>query len=91
MDSLRQTKIHIWHKQQSKSRSTTTIEGLDDDLDLHKICKYMRKAFSCNGTVLDEKVIHLQGDQRDAVCAWLVQEEVLTEKEAKERLVVHGG
>ena len=90
MDSYKLSKIHIYHRQQSKARSTTTIEGLDDDLDLEKICKYMRKAFSCNGTVLEGKVIHLQGDQRDTICEWLVKEEVLTEKEAKERLVLHG-
>jgi translation initiation factor SUI1 len=92
MDELfkRSAKIHIWFHRQSRHRATTTIEALDDDLDLERICRYMRRSFSCNGCVLDENKIQLQGDQRDAVRTWLVQEEVLTEKEAKERIVVHG-
>lgn len=34
---------------------------------MERICKYMRCAFNCNGTVLEGKVITLQGDQRDNV------------------------
>jgi translation initiation factor 1 (eIF-1/SUI1) len=50
----------------------------------------MRRAFNCNGTVLNDAVITLQGDQRENVSRWLVDNEVLTKGEAKERLVVHG-
>jgi len=35
-------------------------------------------------------VIQLQGDQREFIKEWLVVNEVLTEKEAKDRLVLHG-
>lgn len=83
-------KIHLWYKEFSKRRCITSIEGLDNDLDLEKICRHMRRAFSCNGTVIDEKIIQLQGDHREVIPIWLVSNEVLTEKEAKERIVTHG-
>jgi translation initiation factor 1 len=85
-----QTKIHIRIQQRSSRQSLTLIEGLDSDLDLERICKYMRRAFNCNGTVLEGQVITLQGDQREYVAKWLVSNEVLTQSEAKERLVIHG-
>ena len=90
MEQLFKTKIHIRWQQQSARRSTTLLEGLDDDLDLIRICKAMRKAFSCNGTVLDGKIIQLQGNQKDTIRVWLVAQEILTEQEAKDRLVIHG-
>ena len=85
-----QGKIHIRIQQRSSRQSLTLIEGLDSDLDLNRISKYMRRAFNCNGTVLNDAVITLQGDQRENVSKWLVDNEVLTKGEAKERLVVHG-
>jgi translation initiation factor 1 len=89
-DSKPQTKIHIRIQQRSTRQSLTLLEGLDSDLDLDRICKYMRKAFNCNGTVLEGSVISLQGDQRENIAIWLVEQEVLTKAEAKERLVIHG-
>jgi translation initiation factor SUI1 len=83
-------KIHIWFKQFSKRRCITTIEGLDSDLDLDKICRHMQRAFSCSATVIEDKVIQLQGDHRQTIPVWLVEKEVLTEKEAKDRIVTHG-
>jgi translation initiation factor 1 len=71
------SKIHIWFKQFNKRRCITTIEDLDSDLDLEKICRHMRRQFSCNGTVIDDKIIQLQGDMREAIKKWLVENEVL--------------
>jgi translation initiation factor 1 len=89
-NSRPQTKIHIRIQQRSSRQSLTLVEALDSDLDLERICKYMRRAFNCNGTVLKGSIITLQGDQRDNVAKWLVTSEVLTQSEAKERLVIHG-
>jgi translation initiation factor 1 len=87
------SKIHIRIQQMGRKR-LTMIEGLDDDLDLKRISRALKKLLSCSATVVsDEKcgdIIQLQGDQRDAVRAWLVESEILTEKEAKERVVIHG-
>jgi len=51
------------------------VQGLDDDLDLKKICKYLRKKLSCNGAIVADKehgdIIQLQGDHRAAVKTFL--------------------
>jgi translation initiation factor 1 len=90
---IHKRKIHI-RFQISGSRSITIIEGLDDDLDLIRISKNMKKSFSCAATVLkdteENEIIQLQGDQRDNVKKWLLKQEVITEAEAKERIVIHG-
>lgn len=90
LSAFTKPKITIRVVRQSARRAITLIEGLDDDLDLHRICKYMKRFFNTNGCVLDEKVIQLQGDFKEQCKEWLVREEVLTESEAKERLVLKG-
>lgn len=87
-------KIHI-RVQQMGRKWITTIDGLDDDLDLKRIARVMKKTLHCSVIVVsnedeENEVIQLQGDQREFIKEWLVVNEVLTEKEAKERLVVHG-
>jgi len=88
-------KIHI-RAQQMGSKWITTIEGIDDDLDLKRIAKAMKKTLHCAATLIKNKdeeedsIIQLQGDQRAVVATWLVENEVLTEDEAKERIMVHG-
>jgi len=89
----RTSKIHIRVQQQGK-RWITTIDGLDDDLDIKRIARAMKKTLHCSINVTankdEEEVIQLQGDHRDAAREWLVVNEVLTEQEAKERVLVHG-
>jgi translation initiation factor SUI1 len=87
-------KVHVWTKQMGK-KWVTTIEDLDEDLDLIKISKYMKRALNCAVDVVeDEKtkkqLIKIQGNHRDEVADWLVENEVMTDREAKERLVLHG-
>ena len=90
---LNTRKIHIRVVQYGKKR-ITTIEGLDDDLDLKRISRAMKKAFSCSVAVQttdqDIELIQLQGDHREAVKTWLVANEVLTERESKDRVIIHG-
>ena len=83
-------KLHVRFHQQSAKRSTTTLEGLPDDLDAEKICSAMRKAFACNGSVQATNVIQLQGDHRDKIRNWLIDQCLFTPSELKERLVIHG-
>ena len=86
-------KIHV-RFQKTGPRAITLIEGLDDDLDQNRIAKAMKKAFNCSSSVQKDKnaadVIQLQGDQRTQVKEWLIAQEILTQNEAKERLVIHG-
>lgn len=81
--------IHI-HIQSQGKRHLTIVEGLDADLDLKRICKSMMKMFSCNGKVDNEKhLLQLQGDQRQNVSQWLLQNEILSNGDL-DRLVIHG-
>ena len=86
-------KIHI-RMQTNKNRTLTILEGLDDDLDQHRIAKALKRVLSCASSVQIDKegreVIQLQGDHRLNVKDWLIEQQILTEKEAKERLVLHG-
>lgn len=90
---LTKEKIHI-RLQDQKNRKLTIIEGLDNDLDQKRISKAMERAFSCSSKVNVDtdgnEVIVLQGDQRMNVKEWLLAQEILTQQEAKERLVLHG-
>ena len=88
-----QSKIHIRVQQMGK-KWITTIDGLDDDLDLARIANAMKKTLHCAASVItnkEQEIIQLQGDQREYIRAWLVANEVLTEAEGAERIVIHGG
>jgi translation initiation factor 1 len=87
------TKIHL-RLTKFGAKYITIIEGLDDDLDLKRIAKAMKKFFCCAVTIKaddDVEVIQLQGDHRNEIVTWLVENEVLTKAEADDRVVVHGG
>lgn len=92
--SIVKNKYHIRVQQRNGRKCITTLDGLEDDLDLKRICKAMRNAFSCNGNVSmkegeDTGVIQLQGDQRENIKQWLLDNEVILKNEA-DRIVVHG-
>jgi translation initiation factor 1 len=86
-------KIHV-RIQQNGKRKLTIIQGLDDDLDHKRIMKAMKKVFNCNGSVTSDEeygdVIQLQGDQRETAIDWLIVQEILTEQDRKDRIVIHG-
>jgi translation initiation factor SUI1 len=77
----------------SSSKCITTIQGLDEDLDLRRIMKHMKKVFNTNGSITEDdemgEIIQLQGDQRQNVKEWLLAQEVVTQQEL-ERIVIHG-
>jgi translation initiation factor 1 len=68
----------------------TKIEGMAADLDLKKIMRYWKKELHCNGNIqFDEErgfVIILQGDWREEVRQFLVEECINT----KEEIRIHG-
>jgi translation initiation factor 1 len=80
---------------QSGKRGVTLIEGLDEELDLKRIMKAMKKKFNCACSLHtnDETggdVLKLQGDHREEVRAWLIEQEIVPKAEAKDLIVVHG-
>jgi len=86
-------KIHI-RSQQMGSKWITMIEDLDEDLDLKRIARYMKRSLNCAVAVCKDtdgkEYIKIQGNKKQDAGNWLVANEVLTEKEARERLVLHG-
>jgi translation initiation factor SUI1 len=86
-------KIHIRPQQQGR-RWVTTIEGLDEDLDQERIARAMKKALHCAAKTTKNKegadIIIIQGNHRDDALEWLVANDVLSEKERKDRVVLHG-
>jgi translation initiation factor 1 len=76
--------VHIRLQQRSGRKSLTIIQGLNEKLDLDKINKNLKKEFCCNGCIIDDsnlgKVIQLQGDQRENVVRFFLEEKILTKK-----------
>lgn len=91
--AITKNKYHIRVQQRNGRKCITTLDGLEEDLDLKRICKAMRNAFSCNGNVAmkeeDVGVIQLQGDQRENIKQWLLEQQIILKNEV-DRIVVHG-
>jgi len=92
-DTLSKNRYHIRIQQRNGKKAITTLEGLEEDLDTKRICKYMRKSFNCNGNVkkgaFDEEIIQLQGDQRENIKQWLLDQQIIEKHEAL-RIIIHG-
>ncbi|CEP08372.1 hypothetical protein [Parasitella parasitica] len=77
--------------QQRNGRKTlTTLQGLATEIDCKRLLKAVKKAFACNGTVIEDEehgeIIQLQGDQRMKLAEFLVAEGIAKKDEIK----VHG-
>lgn len=83
-------KVHIRIQQRNGRKSITTIQGLEDDLDLDKILRSFKKNFKCNGAITHHAeygdVIQLQGDQRNSCKDFMVDHEIIK----KEQVQIHG-
>ncbi|KAK9791021.1 putative Eukaryotic translation initiation factor eIF-1 [Seiridium cardinale] len=68
--------IHIRIQQRNGRKTLTTVQGLPKKFDQKKILKVIKKAFACNGTIVNDtemgEVIQLQGDQRKDVQEFLI-------------------
>jgi translation initiation factor SUI1 len=94
LDVKPKEKIHI-RFQKTGPRAITLIEGIEASYDLKRIAKAMKGKFSCAASVhidegSSEGYIKLQGDHRENVKEWSVQEKIVGAGEAKERIVIHG-
>ena len=82
--------VHIRIQQRNGRKCITLVQGIADDLDLHKILKYLKKIYSTNGNVVNDPehgdVIQLQGDQRKNVYDSLIDWKIAN----KEDIRVHG-
>jgi len=86
--------VHIRVQQRNGRKCITTVQGLNQEMDLKKILKVIKKTHCCNGTVVDAdaedknmgEVLQLQGDQRKAVFEFLVANEL----HPKDKIKIHG-
>jgi len=90
---LKKKKIHIrFH--QSGRRAITLIEGFEEDLDLKRIARALKKLFNCACSIHVDKeeneIIKLQGNHCAAVRDWIVEQEIIAKGEAGDRIVIHG-
>lgn len=78
---------HIRLQQRNGRKSLTIIQGLSEKLDVEKITKFLKKEFCCNGCILLDgnlgKIIQLQGDQRENVIKFFLEQEILSKKVVK--------
>ena len=72
--------VTIQTQQRNGKKSTTSVVGLAEDLDLKKILSHLKKTYQCNGFISNDsklgEVITLTGDQRENVWKFLVEEQI---------------
>ena len=82
--------VTIRIQQRNGRKCITIITGIALDLDLDKILKYLKKKYSCNGSISnDEKfgdVITLSGDQKENVYKFFIKEQIYK----KECIIIKG-
>jgi len=83
-ETIPRTIVHIRMQKRSARKFLTLIEGMPKDIDLKKVLKYFKKAYSCSGTIVnneetEEKVIQLTGDNRREVAKFLKEEYIVPE------------
>ena len=89
-DTYNNNKVHIRIQQRTGRKNITSIQGLENDLDLKKIVRAFKKTFRCNGAIIDHKeygeIIQLQGDHRESISEFLIDYEIVS----KEQIIIHG-
>ena len=82
--------VHIWLRQRTSRKYITEVEGLAKDLNIKKIMKYWRHMFNVSVSRTHNKdgkrIIRLQGDQRDKIYKFLIEEKIID----KENIKTHG-
>lgn len=76
--------VHVRFQKRNNKKCLTLIEGIPKDIDLKKVLRYFKKAFSCNGTIVSDpdtgdKIMQLTGDNRKEVERFLKEEFIVPE------------
>jgi len=89
-EGTRQGIVHIRIQQRTGRKTITTVQGVGVEYDLKKIVRYLKKEYSCNGTIVEHpeygEVIQLTGDQRQHAKDLLCKVGIVKEENCK----VHG-
>jgi len=77
-------KVHIRVQQRNGKKCITTVQGLGEEIDYHKLLKSLSKSFGCNGKIVPDAklgtILQLQGDQRINLGKFLVDNGVNAEE-----------
>ncbi len=85
-DILLVQRVHLRLRQRTDRMYITIIEGLPYHLNIRRVLKGIKKKFSCNGTIKEDNIIQLTGDQRCGLVEWLVDEKILN----RDDIIIHG-
>lgn len=81
--------IHIHMQQRNGKKCLTLVDGLSKikmKYNLDDFAKQLRKKFNCSGIVTKEKIIQLQGDHREGIKQYLIDQKIIS----KDKIKVHG-
>lgn len=82
--------VTISVQKRNGKKCITSVIGMAEDLDLKKIISYIKKKYSCNGSiVIDEEygeVMIFTGDQKENVYNFLIDQEI----NKKEEIILKG-
>ena len=82
--------VDIWFRQRNGRKCITEVVGLAKDLNVNKIVKCWRHEFHCAVSRIKnekgEKIVRMQGDQRNNVYNFLIEEKIID----KEHIKIHG-
>ena len=82
--------LDLRFQQRNTRKCLTLVQGLPEDLDCKKIERAFKKAWCCNGTVVEHdewgSIIQLQGDHRRDIFKFLIDEGIAI----KDQIKVHG-
>jgi translation initiation factor 1 len=77
---LNKNMVTIMVQKRNGKKCITSVIGMAEDLDLKKIISYIKKKYSCNGSVVvDEEhgeVMIFTGDQKENIYNFLVDQEI---------------
>ena len=79
-DLFGSSKVTISVEKRNGRKCITNVIGMAEDLDLSKILSYLKKTYSCNGSIIKDatygEVLSFTGDQKENIYNFLIDEEI---------------
>jgi translation initiation factor 1 len=73
-------KVVIQVQRRNGRQCFTIVSDIAEDLDSHRICRYLKKTLNCGGNILKDKelgeIMRLTGDQKQAVINFFIEQEI---------------
>jgi translation initiation factor 1 len=73
-------KVVIQVQRRNGRQCFTIVSDIAEDLDSHRICRYLKKTLNCGGNILKDKelgeIMRLTGDQKQAVIDFFIEQEI---------------